>query len=211
MVGSFSSPIYISHKLYALFTFLSSFFVLFAEPDYGLKPLEYHLWNFSHFCFAAVAMFYYQMVVSHGSHRGVNSLWPRDGIWRHRSLSTLVQVIACCLTVPSHHLNQCWLRISEVLWHSYECCRGTICDSLHFVTTTQFVTTECHNLWPQSATICDPARFVTKSASFCDWLYIIIFLCKLWRGELFFFCYIYNAYRMIWYDAYIYICIWIMI
>ena len=47
----------------------------------------------------------------------VNSLWPSDAIWRQRSWSTLVQVMACCLTAPSHYLNQCWLMICEVLWH----------------------------------------------------------------------------------------------
>ena len=26
--------------------------------------------------------------------------------------------MACCLTAPSHYLNQCWLIISMVLWHS---------------------------------------------------------------------------------------------
>ena len=34
--------------------------------------------------------------------------------WRH------TQVMAWCLTAPSHYLNQCWLLISEVLWHSSE-------------------------------------------------------------------------------------------
>ena len=48
----------------------------------------------------------------------VNSLWPRDTIWRHGSRSTLVQVMACCLTAPSYYLNQCWLIFSKVLWHS---------------------------------------------------------------------------------------------
>ena len=38
-----------------------------------------------------------------------NSLWPCDAIWRQRSWSTLVQVMACCLMAPSHCLNQCWL------------------------------------------------------------------------------------------------------
>ena len=33
-----------------------------------------------------------------------NSLWPSDAIWRPGSRSTLVQVIACCLTAPSHYL-----------------------------------------------------------------------------------------------------------
>ena len=49
----------------------------------------------------------------------VNSLWPSDTIWRQRSGSTLAQVMACCLTAPSLYLNQCWLIISEVQWHSY--------------------------------------------------------------------------------------------
>ena len=52
--------------------------------------------------------------------QGVNSLWPSDTIWRHRSGSTLAQVRACCLTAPSHYLNQCWLIISEVQWQSHE-------------------------------------------------------------------------------------------
>ena len=44
----------------------------------------------------------------------VNSLRPREAIWWHRSGSTLAQVMACCLTAPSHYLNQCWLIISKV-------------------------------------------------------------------------------------------------
>ena len=50
----------------------------------------------------------------------LNSLWPSDAIWRWRSWSTLIQVMACCLTAPSHYLNQCWLIISKVLWLSSE-------------------------------------------------------------------------------------------
>ena len=50
----------------------------------------------------------------------LNSLWPSDAIWRHRSESTLIQVMACCLMAPSHYLNQCWLVISEVQWQSPE-------------------------------------------------------------------------------------------
>ena len=48
----------------------------------------------------------------------LNSLWPCDIIRRYRSGSTLAQVMACCLTAPSHYLNQCWLIISDVLWYS---------------------------------------------------------------------------------------------
>ena len=49
-----------------------------------------------------------------------NSLGPSDAIWHWRSWSTLVQVMACCLMAPSHYLNQCWLIISNILWHSFE-------------------------------------------------------------------------------------------
>ena len=37
----------------------------------------------------------------------VNSLWPSDTIWQHRYMSTLAQVMACCLKAPSHYTNQC--------------------------------------------------------------------------------------------------------
>ena len=50
----------------------------------------------------------------------LNSLWPSDVIWRQGSMSTLAQVVACCLTAPSHYLNQCWLMISDVLYHAPE-------------------------------------------------------------------------------------------
>ena len=36
-------------------------------------------------------------------------------------MSTLIQVMACCLTAPSHYLNQCWHFIGKVQWHSSEC------------------------------------------------------------------------------------------
>ena len=45
-----------------------------------------------------------------------NSLGHSDVIWRWWSWSKLVLVMACCLTAPSHYLNQCW--ISKVLRHS---------------------------------------------------------------------------------------------
>ena len=35
-----------------------------------------------------------------------------------RSRSTLAQVMACCLKSPGHYLNQCWIIISKVQWHS---------------------------------------------------------------------------------------------
>ena len=44
----------------------------------------------------------------------LNSLRPSDAIWWQRSGSTLAQVMACCLTAPSHYLNQGWLIISKI-------------------------------------------------------------------------------------------------
>ena len=48
----------------------------------------------------------------------LKKMWPSDAIWRHRSGSTLAQVMAGCLTAPSHYLKQCWLIISYADWHS---------------------------------------------------------------------------------------------
>ena len=39
-------------------------------------------------------------------------------LWWHRSGSTLAYVMVCCLTTPRHFLNQCWLIITKVKWHS---------------------------------------------------------------------------------------------
>ena len=68
----------------------------------------------------------------------INSLWPSDAILQHRSGSTLPQVMACCLTAPSHYLEQYWrsrwiqytppptslgggiIIISEVHYHSHQ-------------------------------------------------------------------------------------------
>ena len=61
-----------------------------------------------------------EMLYCNFTANGLNSLGPSDAIWRWRSWSTLVQLMACCLTAPSHYLNQCWLIISQVLWHSSE-------------------------------------------------------------------------------------------
>ena len=45
----------------------------------------------------------------------INSLAPSDTVLRHWSWSALVQVMACCLTAPSHCLNQCWFFISAAI------------------------------------------------------------------------------------------------
>ena len=54
------------------------------------------------------------------THSPLNSLGPSDTIWRQISGSTLAQVMAYCLMAPSHYLNQCWLILSKVQWHSYD-------------------------------------------------------------------------------------------
>ena len=41
-----------------------------------------------------------------------------DAIWWYTSGPTLAKIMACCLWEPNHYLNQCWLLVSEVLWHS---------------------------------------------------------------------------------------------
>ena len=48
----------------------------------------------------------------------INSLAAGGVICGHETWSTLDQVMAWCLTAPSHCLNQCWLIFSEILWHS---------------------------------------------------------------------------------------------
>ena len=52
------------------------------------------------------------------SKSGLNSCCPSEAIWQHRSGSTLVHVMACCLTAPRPSLNHYWLLIiSKVQWH----------------------------------------------------------------------------------------------
>ena len=50
----------------------------------------------------------------------VCALWPVDTIWQQGYGSTLAQVMAWCRQAKSHYLNQCWLIISKILWHSFE-------------------------------------------------------------------------------------------
>ena len=48
-----------------------------------------------------------------------NLLWFSDAIWHHRTWSTSVQEMACCLTAPSHYVNPCWpnsLWPSDAIW-----------------------------------------------------------------------------------------------
>ena len=44
-----------------------------------------------------------------------NTLWPCANMRRHRSRTTLAQVIACWLAAPSHYLNKRWLMILRAI------------------------------------------------------------------------------------------------
>ena len=72
------------------------------------------------FCIRSLKINYTFTITAATFPRGqwVNSLWPSEVIWQKRSWSILAQVMACCLTAPSHCLNQCWLIISKVERHS---------------------------------------------------------------------------------------------
>ena len=54
---------------------------------------------------------------SHGPTRILVTLRPSDAIWRQGSGSMLAQEMACCLTTPSHRMNQCWNIIIKVHWY----------------------------------------------------------------------------------------------
>ena len=81
--------------------------------------------------YCCVVLRFIEIVDFHFS--SLNLLRPCDGIRRHRSFSTLAQVMVCCLMAPSHDdyddddfiyhkvdLNKCWLLIKGDLWHSPE-------------------------------------------------------------------------------------------
>ena len=84
------------------------------------------------FCIRSLKINYTFKITAATFPRGqwVNLLWPSEVIWQKRSWSILAQVkplpepiltkisFAIWLTAPSHCLNQCWLIISKVEWHS---------------------------------------------------------------------------------------------
>ena len=48
------------------------------------------------------------------SYKHINSLWPSDTIWRHKSGSKLARVMACCLMAPNHYLNLLYPLLNKV-------------------------------------------------------------------------------------------------
>ena len=55
-----------------------------------------------------------------GIHAGLDSLRPNDNIWHHGTWPKLIQVMACCLTAPSHYLSQRWLIVNLTLWNTFQ-------------------------------------------------------------------------------------------
>ena len=92
-----------------------------TESNFAMSAQAMILYNeFGNYTFKIIATSHRGQWVEKLSIVRVNSLWPGDAIWRHRSVSTLVQVMACCLMAPSHYLNQYWLIKSRNEWHSFE-------------------------------------------------------------------------------------------
>ena len=94
-----------------------------AFPDYrpvaAFKSLRFALFLIAHL--PSLISWRTKMAL-HPEFHFISVLVPdrSDTFWWHRTWSVLVQVMACCLTAPSHYLNQCWVIISEALWHSPE-------------------------------------------------------------------------------------------
>ena len=76
-------------------------------------------------------------------------LWPSVIISWHRSESTLAKVIACCLTAPSHYLNQCWILNNEILWHSLESNFKTSTEALNLCDEFETYTFKTPQRWPR--------------------------------------------------------------
>ena len=88
-----------------------------------------------------------------------------------------------------------WFLLTSRIWYALLILirvwqKKTILDYRRRRVTARFVTRFNlwlrHDLWPHNASICDPARFVTKSASICDQRYTMILESKLCRGKLVF-------------------------
>ena len=86
---------------FIIMTFHCPWFTFICK-NWLLDPKDY--WVLSHWAECGV--------VGVRSPGEINSLWPSVTIWW--------QEMACCLMAQSHYQNQCWLLISQILWHSYE-------------------------------------------------------------------------------------------
>ena len=116
----------------------------------------------------------------------VDSLWPSDTIWRLRSGSTLIQVMACCLTAPSHYLNQCWLIISKAQWHSYRRIAQEIPQSSSTKISLKFTDAKFHQDLPEVNELKYFIHAVTETILFdVNWLFCepvnVLDACSHWN------------------------------
>ena len=84
------------------------------NTQYGKESTRHEIIVFSRF---ALRISMFGEVVSLTHHIGSTPRLTPCGLLPP-SGSTLAHVKACCLMASRHYLNQCWLLISEVLWHS---------------------------------------------------------------------------------------------
>ena len=101
--------------------------IIFVMGIHIYLKIRYLHWNKTHWGFKkGIGIHHIPNMISYSlpcrflGPRFIKSLGPNNAIWRQRSGSTLAQVMACCLTAPSHYLNQCWLIIWKVQWYSSE-------------------------------------------------------------------------------------------
>ena len=66
------------------------------------------------FVSANMLMTIFESLEHTGLNFNINWVWLSDVMWRHRTWSTLVEVIAWCLTTPGFDRNQCWRIINDV-------------------------------------------------------------------------------------------------
>ena len=52
------------------------------------------------------------LIIHRYRHQLINSLWPGDAIWRHRTGSIFSHLMASLPDGTSHYINHCWLVIS---------------------------------------------------------------------------------------------------
>ena len=76
-----------------------------SQSFYGFREQCHYLWKILGFSLPYAVI----------GRQWVNALWPSYTIWWTRSEQTLAQAMACCLTVSSHCLSQCWLVFCGIL------------------------------------------------------------------------------------------------
>ena len=109
--SSCHSHSYIEAKLGQLSTVLTTKSYIFLWYFFGCWWFKLFLLNW--WCHSKWPTKSQEISKSFGT-SSVNSLWPSDYIWCHKSELTLTRVKGYSLTAPRQYLNQCWLRINGI-------------------------------------------------------------------------------------------------